>query len=562
MNDYLARTNPPTEPDNLLTNNQSFEDVDDAGQIVGWAIGDHSDAAQISSVTEEVVHGRRAVKVSSQGSPKYGFVRVVSDQIISVSSDNRAFQISASVRNRSFSLAGLQVLWYTRIGDKTEFVGESFSALTERRSKYTQIEDIVRPPAWSDPSQCRVALFGWGSGALEVDNVSLKIVDEDDDGASKRELVLPSKIDRQSDLQFLFNADGTFAIRRGRQVLCRNVRLAEVDESYAPFGQLLAGRASQPDSAELTYSYEFMTRGGKPATIQQLVQVIGDQAKVSYQRADESEAQLDVLFELNPQAIDLPVKAYLDDRLVAEDVQLGELEGVRANELIIGSQRRQSVVTFTSPLTCYQLPDSLSRGPKTLHFQVDPGVEILDLFFSSVSQRDEKRIAESERAITELLAERKYGQAIQRLEELQTAFPSRQDLKSRCEKRIQEILEIGEREVARLTKVFQDYEKFQNEPVYGYFEESTQTLASRFAGTAPGREAERLRSEAEATSVRSSQSQKSREAQTMLNRAQNYLDNQLNHLARLYAERVESVTDDDDLLTEAQRILRRAKARE
>ncbi|MEE8143386.1 MAG: FHA domain-containing protein, partial [Planctomycetota bacterium] len=544
---YMARHG-AVDPENLIDTNPSFEVVTGAGTIPGWSVDPDGDPAQVTSVAHpEVPHGQRALELAARGGGKRGFVRLVSDKNYEL--QGGGFHLSGQVFNQGFTLAGLEILWLVRSAKGLEAVGESFTSLVARRSGYASLGGKLYPPPSSGAELARVAVIGVGydarkNGALEVDALSLKAIEGHAPEAV--ELLLPAPDSKDRDLKFAFCPDGSFSLTRGRERTIRNLRLAVTHGDEVPFGQLLAisfEGPSQEDSGAVASSFAVLTPSGRKLVLEQRSQRVGNAVKISWQlvggemRADE---QFTLIAEMDPRRRELPVSLYLNRQKILSEGSLADLNGILADEWVVGSRSQHVIVSFSTPLHCALLKPESSRGVPTLSLKAANGLPggFLDLFITTVSSREQERIDALFEEIAAAQKRDRQGEALVILDTLEGEFFWRDDVKSRVMQLRNTILHSGNERMAELRKIRADLAKYPDSPVLSLLRKRSGQLSEAYTGTDFAEQAAQMAREVEARKSEASEQRGAKRSERLLSRGKQHLNAKRYQLARFYLELV------------------------
>ncbi len=567
VTDYIQSVRPPEVTGNLLTNaNWSFEDVSESGVVAGWSAAPEGDGGDIQALVEGAPHGRTALAFASSGAPKKGFVRAQSDYIVDVSMSD-VLELSGKLRHDGFRVAGLEVVWLKRTDTGFQIVDTSVTQLIRSKATFANLKSRVTPPSTANVEACRVALIGWGGGGtLYADELVLTKVDES--AAEPVTVALASKVDNDRDLKFSFRDDGSFSVQRGRQLVIRNARAAQYAEGRVPFGQRLSITTEPPTVdavGTVTSGSSFLDTDGKTAVFQTRTQVLGDAVKVSLQDFSGGNDR-SVVLEFDPLVFDQPLSVFKDDAPLKQGVTLDELDGVTADEWVMGERLRQLIVSFSQPLECHVVEASSSiTGSKGTVVLVAPlGFRGggLDIYFSTANRREEARIAEAFRRIEEHRRADKLGEVLGVITRLTEELSWRKDLRARAATLRAEIDTQGTTRVAELRAIRSDVSKFGAAPVRSLFQRRAAEIQAAFAGTEFADQVGRILSEsASDVNDRATQNTK-REAEDLVKQAESYYNAQQDALSRIYCERTISEFPGTEPARRAREVLNLIEARD
>lgn len=562
VSDYIQSRIPKIESGNRLGAISSFEELDDKGLPSGWSVDSGGDAAKLVTVLEGAPHGRRALEIQANGASELGFVRVLSDAI--PIDPTRSFELGAIVKNNGFDGAGVAVQWLGQGG--SQVVGESFTRLIEPRGTYSQVEGRVVAPVGLAVTQCRVAIFGRGSGSMSVDHV--RLVELEDAAPPPIALSYQPRTDGQV-LEFEFSDRGMFSIRGGRDLWVRGARLVgpEASETEFPFGQLIA-LCKAPDfdeaTATLRSSFALPSPGKERLAYQLLARSGSDSFDLSYQKLSGPKGRPRLLIELTESSERLPVSVFLQDQRIGSSEALGSMEGELAgDEWVLGSRQRQINVVFGVPVRGWIFDEKRSRNAVT--WAVEPIDDlpngIWDVSFASVSRREAARVREGFQKSKDAREAGEFGRSIQLLKQLREDFSWKDDLRVRAATEIEEIESLGRGRLAELDAIGRDLEQYRAGPVFSRYEHLCREVAEQFAGTKTGSEAQKRVGRAGQDRDELDRARQADNARSILTTAESYFESRRNNLARLYAERALQLDPGPELKGQAEHLIRRIEAR-
>ncbi|MGE3165103.1 MAG: FHA domain-containing protein [Planctomycetota bacterium] len=530
-----------TDPANLVNENASFEDVGPGGEIPGWVWDDAGDPGAIESFQAAgLPHGRRALRVRSGGSSR-GFVRVLQEDTLAVSQVESGVQLSGSIANDGFALAGLEVLWYVQRTGGLELVAETIAPLVGPSNSFRTVSDVIQPPGL-DVDVCRVAIFAQGQGTCTVDGISLKSVASAAEGVEDR---VALRTRDANGLAIQYDRRGTTVLTRKNTTVLRNLRFAALTPGRLPFGQLTATKNEPPsrdDTGLVTSSFSFQAGGpGSHVVVDHRAEVRDERSlQLSWRIVEAPESLVPALvIEFEGRSGQQAMTVYDGDAAVLEGGTLEGLDGKSGTEWSLGEGAEQVCFAFSAPVKFRLLTGAETRGTPTMALELSPERDALfRLQVSSTSSREERQLAAWFEEVRVARSERRSSDALARLSAIEGAFPWREDARERARRVRAEIEGRANARVAELKAMLGELRQYPRSPIADLLRERAEALREEFAGASLATEAERVLNEVTRLEAESMTAARAEEAGRLLELGQQSFDVQRDHWARFYLERV------------------------
>lgn len=550
------------DPANLISQNPSFEDVTATGSVPGWLLDPAGDSGVIESFQAQgLPHGRRALRLRSTGSQR-GFVRVLQESTLALSQVEGGVQISGSLSNEGFTLAGLELLWYVQKTNGLELVAETFAPLVSVASSFRTTSEVMFPPTL-DVDVCRVGIFALGQGECTVDGVSLKTVVSD----AKLDEEVRLYTEGTDGLTLEYDRRGTSHLTRRRSLIVRNLRFAALNERL-PFGQLTSTKSEPPsrdDTGLVTCNFSFLASGpGSHVVVDHRAEVRDSRRLQLSWRVVEAAASAApaLILELETRASQQPSTLFAGDSEVLERGALTDLTGRSGTDWSLGEGSEQVCFSFSSEVEFRVLPAEQTRGVPTVAILVGSTRDApLILQIGTTSLREERQIEAWFEEVRVACDERRTSAALKRLENIESTFPWREDARARVARIRLDIERRSSEQVRELEAMLAELRKHPGSPIVGLLHERAEALRDEFVDSPIAASAERILAEVTRLAADSAASARDEEAVRLLALGQQNFDGRRDEWARFYLERVVEMFADTEEARTAKNLLDRIAVR-
>ena len=549
---------PALDSNDLLGGSGSFE-VSDDSEVVPWRPSPGSDVVSIASrISSDAPHGKRTLHVTGE-SGQAGIVRVEEVGIHEVTGDH-GFRLTGKISNEGFDRAGLALRWYTRRAGEEVLIEESFTPLRDLTAgRFSSVAARFSPPRWGDPAAVRVAIIGIGSGKLRVDHVVLK---------EELESVPPDEVASLETsgsvaIRVLFDNHGVATIEKDGRLRLQAFRLALGGARARPWGQILPARIEAPVVGEdggIRLGFE-LDEAGQMSAIAAFARSLGTRVQMTWQPTISVPRLLAA--RLPSRTERMPVQLIDGELLITAAATLAELSSAAGDVLIIGSGRDQLVLTLSHRATvAVQADPGDGLGSLlTLNFGSLENNEVLECFFSSVSDREETRIGNELTRIEATLSRHLEGEARRMVVRALEDFSWRPELIVKLEAIRDEIDLMASAFGEDLVRARSDLQSYPGSPVLRYLREKCAEAGTRFSGLEVADLAAEisasLREEEEVRTVE----EESAALAAVIERGENYFSQNRDELARFYFEWIIANHPDSPQRKPIQQFLRLIEAR-
>lgn len=540
----LAGTRVEVDPNNLVTSNPSFENVAEAGALVGWRVCPDGDGARLEAATakKEMSDGMRAARFTATDSA-HGFVRLRNESLINVEPGQK-FSIFGMVQNSGFELTALEVLWMRRGSDGDEVVAESVTRGVSTGPGYRPLSATVVAPDGLGVEYCCVAVLGWGgNGSLLVDQVSLTPAGESETVAASESFELE---DNGRTVRALCGGVTRVCVIEGRsRTLIQGVRLANLQGGF-PFGEIL-GRTVEPrqqgDGGIVREGGEFPVDGYR-SRLQYETTVEKREGSLQFgwqvRKAPSAAQQLVLVVELSDFAAQLPMGVF-GAGVSRPGADLAALDGVEFTEWQLGTRDQQISLHFSDPVELRVAKAGEARAGVPTVFLVLPRSARDSRFTASLflgSPREQEQIDAQLAEVDDLVAEARGGEALAKVSALAEQYPWREDLRDIVSERREAIQLSGEQQLAVLREMRSELLEYPGSPIQDLLRERAEWLSESYAGSSVGEKAGELREWIESELGSAATAREENAAKQLIKQADQRFDVGLYYRARFYYQQV------------------------
>lgn len=562
ITNQMERERLPVDPDNLLGAAGSFETRLAPGAALtapGWSVAADGDPVSLDLVTGPgVQEGRQALEVRSGGGPR-GYAQVVSPPF--PVSSGQALRVAGLVQNQGFQRAGLAVLWLESTPEGERLAAVSHTPLIAPGSSYRNLSATVSVPSGREVALCRVAIFGLGSGRMQVDRVGLWRVSE---APAPPVSLRVSESGRT--LSTEFRDDGTFSLVHERDTVLRNVRMAAPGSEGVPFGQLVAPSFQPPVRSDggIVRSQFTLPAPGAEEVVEQEGRIEGDALRWAWKVVQGTHATRRALvIELDPRAATRSMTLAHALELRVEGGTLSQLAGATGDEWTIGEGGTQVTLSASQPVTFEVLLEARTRGVPTVLLWLP--ADVLGATFAlearTIAPREQRAIDQLLSAIEQARAEERGGEVLEGIAELTRRYPWRSDLGDRLDPLRGEVNRLGQQRLTELQEMRGELEAYPDSLIGPLLEERAEHLIETFAGTPIAGQAQQLLERVQESRASGTQTRQGSGAARLLERGEEHFVQHRNHCARFYFERILSEYPDTEAEETARLRLRQIEVR-